>query len=94
LDLRHGDLLFGFVRYGGDMNRLDLIIENIEYAKILREGAHQDELLEEALQAARELQALEPVAWAAKSIYGGLEGVSFDKQLRFDTPLYSLEVTK
>lgn len=76
------------------MNRLDLIIENIEYAKILREGAHQDELLEEALQAARELQALEPVAWAAKSIYGGLEGVSFDKQLRFDTPLYSLEVTK
>jgi len=32
----------------------------------------------------------EPVAWAAKSIYGGFEGLSFDKQPRFDTPLYAL----
>jgi hypothetical protein len=37
----------------------------------------------------------EPVAWAAKSIYGDFEGLSFDKQPRFDTPLYSLDgVTK
>lgn len=36
----------------------------------------------------------EPVAWAAQSIYGGFDGLSFDKQPRFDTPLYALEVTK
>jgi hypothetical protein len=42
------------------MNKIDLIIENIEYAKLLKEGAHQDELLDEALAAARELQTLQP----------------------------------
>jgi len=36
----------------------------------------------------------EPVAWAAKSIYGDFEGLSFEKQPRFDTPLYALEETK
>lgn len=76
------------------MNRLDLIIENIEYSKLVTVQAHKDELLDEALAAARELKALKPVAWAAKSIYGDFEGLSFDKQPRFDTPLYSLEVTK
>ena len=76
------------------MNKIDLIIENIEYAKLVKEQAHKDELLDEALAAARELRALQPVAWAAKSIYGGFEGLSFDKQPRFDTPLYSIEVTK
>jgi hypothetical protein len=77
------------------MNRLDLIIENIEYAKLVTEQAHRDELLDEALAAARELKELQPVAWAAKSVWGGLEGLSFDKQPRFDTPLYTLdEVTK
>jgi hypothetical protein len=75
------------------MNRLDLIIENIEYAKLVTEQAHKDELLDEALAAARELKELKPVAWAAPSIYGGFEGLSFDKQPRFDTPLYALEVT-
>jgi hypothetical protein len=43
------------------MNKIDLIIENIEYAKLLKEGAHQNEMLDEALAAARELQALKPV---------------------------------
>ena len=36
----------------------------------------------------------EPVAWAAKSVWGDLEGLSFDKQPRFDIPLYALEVMK
>jgi len=40
---------------------------------------------------ARELRELKPVAWAAPSIYGGFEGLSFDKSSRFDTPLYALE---
>ena len=36
-----------------------------------------------------------PVAWAAKSVWGDLEGLSFDKQPRFDIPLYTLDgVTK
>ncbi len=43
------------------MNKIDLIIENIEYAKILKESAHQNELLEEALAAARELRAFREV---------------------------------
>lgn len=30
------------------MKRLDLIIENLEYAKLVKETAHRDELLEEA----------------------------------------------
>ena len=44
------------------MDKIDLIIENIEYAKILKESAHQNELLEEALAAARELRDLKIVA--------------------------------
>jgi hypothetical protein len=87
-------MLFNFNNNRGDMNKIDLIIENIEYAKLVKEQAHKDELLEEALAAARELRELKPVAWAAPSIWGGLEGLSFDKQPRFDTPLYALEVTK
>ena len=38
------------------MNKIDLIIENIEYAKLVTEQTHKDELLEEALAAARELK--------------------------------------
>jgi len=38
------------------MNKIDLIIENIEYAKLVTEQAHKDELLDEALAAARELK--------------------------------------
>ena len=32
----------------------------------------------------------EPVAWAAQSVWGELEGLSFEKQPRFDIPLYAL----
>ena len=80
------------------MQKIDLIIDNIMYARIIKERAHQDELLEEALAAARELRELQPVAWCVerkvatcKEEYAELwrsngEGV---------TPLYALdEVTK
>jgi hypothetical protein len=73
------------------MNRLDLIIDALDVSESL---FYDQTKLQEALQAARELQALKPVAWGSKSIYGGLEGLSFDKQPRFDTPLYALEETK
>lgn len=39
----------------------------------------------------KSLKPSEPVAWAAPSIYGGFEGLSFDKQPRFGTPLYKLD---
>ena len=72
------------------MNRLDLIIENIEYAKILKESAHQDELLEEALSAARELKALKPVG------YMDSKGVLFNNTTHphLNTPLYALDEVK
>jgi hypothetical protein len=38
------------------MNKIDLIIENIEYSKLVMVQAHKDELLDEALDAARELK--------------------------------------
>ncbi len=43
------------------MNKIDLIIENLEYAKLVTEQAHKDELLDEALTAARELKAFREV---------------------------------
>jgi hypothetical protein len=59
---------------GDVMNKIDLIIENIEYAKLVNVQAHRDELLEEALTAARELKALKPVGVFQKdSLDGWLE---------------------
>jgi hypothetical protein len=75
------------------MSRLDLIIDALEK---LDNQAHVNDmdLIAEALAAARELRELQPVAWGAKSIYGDFEGLSFEKQPRFDTPLYALEGSK
>ena len=72
------------------MNKIDLIIENIEYAKILKESAHQDELLEEALAAARELKALKPLG------YIDSKGVLFNTTTHphLNTPLYALDEVK
>ena len=76
------------------MNRLDLIIDALEYASQFGFDITTKESIngiDEALAAARSLRELKPVAWGAKSIYGGFEGLSFDKQPRFDTPLYALD---
>jgi hypothetical protein len=73
------------------MNKIDLIIENIEYSRLVTEQAHKDELLDEALAAARELKALKPVG------YMDSRGVLFNKTThpQLNTPLYALdEVTK
>ena len=72
------------------MNKIDLIIENIEYAKLVKEQAYKDELLEEALAAARELSELKPVAWQYKGDLYGIypcDWVSPDDSV---TPLYAL----
>ena len=74
------------------MNKIDLIIDALEGVAISSCQPHKNVL--EALAAARELRELKPAAWAAPSLYGGYEGLSFDKQPRFDIPLYALEVTK
>jgi hypothetical protein len=76
------------------MNRLDTIINALEYASQFGFDITTKESIngiDEALAAARSLRELKPVAWGAKSIYGGFEGLSFDKQPRFDTPLYALD---
>jgi hypothetical protein len=74
------------------MNKIDTIIDALESA--YEDKAGWCDKVNEALYAAHELKALKPVAWGAKSIYGDFEGLSFEKQPRFDTPLYALEVTK
>jgi hypothetical protein len=76
------------------MNKIDLIVDALEYASQFAYDITTKESIngiDEALAAARELKALKPVAWGAKSIYGGFEGLSFDKQPRFSTPLYALD---
>ena len=81
------------------MNRLDLIIDNIMYARIIKESAHQDELLDEALAAARELKALEPVAIVDHSHPFSDDSVymiaNYERSFPSGTKLYALdEVTK
>ena len=80
------------------MNRLDLIIENIEYAKLVTEQAHRDELLDEALAAARELKALKPVGEIRSVVWNGMAWtICFisHETLNLKTKLYALdEVTK
>jgi hypothetical protein len=70
------------------MNKIDLIIDNIMYAKLVKEQAHIDELLEEALAAARELKELKPVAWKSKN--RGLYTFEPPATL-MPTPLYALD---
>ena len=76
------------------MNKLDLIIENIMYAKIIKESAHQDELLEEALAAARELKAMKPVAMVDHSHPFSDDSVymiaNYESSLPSGTKLYAL----
>ena len=83
------------------MKRLDLIIENIEYAKLVKEQAHKDELLDKALAAARELRELKPVAWETLSLkFANGQVLSYEKPKDLPSylgcqPLYALdEVTK
>jgi len=82
------------------MNKIDLIIENFEYAKLVTEQAHKDELLEEALAAARSLRELNPVGYTYtetdhRTQYKHLVGAINDQTLAVGTPLYALdEVTK
>ena len=76
------------------MNKIDLIIDALHKVELLFEshGQYPHTLREvnEALAAARELQALKPVG------YMDSRGVLFNKTThpQLNTPLYALEVTK
>jgi hypothetical protein len=72
------------------MNKLDLIIEALEFSKIVSEQSHKNELIDDALADLRELRELKPVAWAATSEDGAVEAIGYSKSRRFDTPLYAL----
>jgi hypothetical protein len=94
------------------MNKIDLIIDALEYASqfgydiTTRESIHG---IDEALAAARELKALEPVAWQVMDKNDALREFSI-KDIAQDwittellrgssivywiRPLYALEVTK
>jgi len=78
----------------------ELLQQALDVIKKSARSTYSDTLLVLCNEAISSLEAelakpeQEPVAWAAKSIYGGFEGLSFEKQPRFDTPLYALEVTK
>jgi len=62
------------------MNRLDLIIDNIMYAKILKESAHQDELLDEALAAAHELKVKKQAALDKKADNARELGLNYEPE--------------
>ena len=70
------------------MNKIDLIIENIEYAKLVTEQAHKDELLDEALAVARELRELRPVA--TRNGFSGVIEVEWGESVPIGTKLYAL----
>lgn len=87
-------MFFNFNDNGGDMNRLDLIIENIEYAKLVNVQAHRDELLDEALAAARELKELKPMAWMMPEYGDVLSANEADGTGIYNIPLYALDEVK
>jgi hypothetical protein len=76
------------------MKRIDLIIDALERANELW---LTEPIGEKALAAARELQALKPVAWLTTEPFAqtgcSITTVTLHQQMS-GTPLYSLEVTK
>jgi hypothetical protein len=75
-------MLFNFAIYGGDMNRIDLIIDALSVAQ----NSVWSKLNEQALAAARELQALKPVLWKSSG-----DAWFYEKPLFEATPLYALD---
>ena len=74
------------------MNKIDLIVDAIQFGYDSLEWGDIDKvaMFKEALTAAKELQALQPVLWKASG-----DGWSYEKPLFPATPLYALdEVTK
>ena len=77
------------------MNKINLIIDALESA--YEDKAGWCDKVNEALYAARELQALKPVAWV-KSNESGYNIIGYESnvinRLSNETLLYALEVTK
>ena len=72
------------------MEKIDLIIDALSVAQ----NSVWSKRNEEALAAARELQALEPVAWMMPEYGDVLPASQADGTGIYNIPLYALEVTK
>ena len=83
-------MLFNFNDNGGDMNKIDLIVDALENAVHNFAGDDTEDKCIAALAAARELQALKPLGYIDKK--GKLFNNATHPHLY--TALYSLEVTK
>ena len=73
------------------MNKLDIIIDALEQAK---DGWQCFDEYEKALAAARELKALNPVAWMLPEYGDVISANETDGTGIYNVPLYALEVTK
>jgi len=72
------------------MNKIDLIIDALEQAdRMRRKQGYTEEYLQEALSAARELQALKPVAWRYKGKLHDSDPSDWASPEFVVTPLYT-----
>jgi hypothetical protein len=81
-------MFFNFNNNGGDMNRLDLIIDALDVSESL---FYDQTKLQEALAAARELKALKPVAWMLPEYGDVLSASEADGTGIYNIPLYALD---
>jgi len=74
------------------MNKIDLIIDALESCdETARHMKFDDDKVQEALAAARELRELKPVAWVDWSMDGSQYS---DTETSYGTPLYALDEVK
>jgi hypothetical protein len=72
------------------MNKLDLIIEAIEFSKLVDNQVHRDELIDDALEDLRELRDMKPVAWWNPE-YETDFAIALNEFQGWNVPLYALE---
>ena len=73
------------------MNRLDIIIDVLEIAANEVESAYVASHIDEALSAARELKALEPVAWMLPEYGDVISASETDGEGIYNIPLYAID---
>jgi hypothetical protein len=73
------------------MNKIDLIIDALDVSESL---FYDQTKLQEALQAARELKALKPVAWMYKGNFHDFDPSEWASPEFVVTPLYALDEVK
>ena len=76
------------------MNKLDLIIEAIEFSKLVDNQVHRNELIEDALEDLRKLRDMKPVAIVDANDDGYWADILPDRCVKVGQPLYALEQSK